>query len=78
MSRFKVQPKFYLAATLSKRYPCTQQDAQKIVENSLQDTPLRVKHSEKNCQAGRGRKLPRRNRSEKRRLKIYIVFKTYC
>ena len=73
-----IQPKFYLAATLSKRYPCTQQDVQKIVENSLPNTPLRVKHSEKNCQARRERKLPRRNRSEKRRLKIYIIFKIYC
>ena len=46
-----IQSKFYLAATLSKRYPCTQQDVQKVVENSLPDTPSRVTHSEKNRQA---------------------------
>ena len=46
-----IQSELYLSAAFTKRYQCTQEDESKVVENTLQNAPSHLKHSQYNRQA---------------------------
>lgn len=48
----------YLSATVTKRYQCTQEDESKVVENTLQNAPSCLKHSQYNRQAAEEESYP--------------------
>ena len=43
--------RIHFSAAVTKRHECTQKGAQKIVRNSLRNTPSRVRRLEENRQA---------------------------
>ena len=46
-----IKSEFFLLTAVTKSYQYAQQDVQKIVGNSLRNTPSRIRRSEKNRQA---------------------------
>ena len=46
-----IQSEFYLPASVTKRYKCTQEDVRKFVGTSLRNAPSHVRRSQKNPQA---------------------------
>lgn len=48
----------YLSAAVTKRYQCTQEDESKVVENTLQNAPSHLKHSQYNRQAAEEESYP--------------------